>query len=150
MKAHAIDIRSAPRAPATWRGETSSIASGLLAQARGLELVAMLATRLALALLPAVAVVVMAALALSDPDLGRYLQIALWTGGFLFYALALDAEKPGIASLLALSGLAIQALAWLSGSLAPELALAGAALVTAWIAFGIARALMRRACLSAG
>jgi hypothetical protein len=144
MKAHAIETRSALRAAATWRGESSGIASGLLAQARGLELVAMLATRLALALLPALGVLVMAALALSDPDLERYLQLTLWTGGFLFYALAIDAEKPGIASLLALSGLIVQSLAWLSAGLAPELALAGAVIIATWLAIGVARGLLRR------
>lgn len=144
MKAHAIETRSAQPAAFAWRGDPSSIAAGLVAQARGLEIVARLATRLFLVLLPALAVVVLATLAASSPELALFLQVGLWTGGFLFYALAMDAEKIVFAALLVGSGLALQALAWMSGHLGPELAVAGAGVVATWIAIGIARTVLTR------
>ena len=75
MKAQVIDttrIESAAGAATFgWSRGSSSVARGLLAQARGVEIVAVLATRLALALLPALAIVTAAALAAGSPDLER-------------------------------------------------------------------------------
>lgn len=144
MKAQSIDT-STIRTPATgWNGSSRAIAAGLLAQARALEIVAMLATRLAAVLVPALTIVLAAALAVSTPGLDIYLQAGLWTGGFLFYALAIEASKSGTATLLLVSGAAIQALTYMSSRLATELAVAAAALVAAWAAVSIARVVFKR------
>lgn len=149
MKAQAIDTRT-PRAPsrsATFgrSGHPPAIAAGLLAQARGLEIVANLATRLAIALLPALAIVIGATLAVSSPTAELYLQVLLWTGGFLFYGRAFDAGRAHVAALLVATGIAVQALAWLSDRFAPELAVVAATLVAAWVAGTIAATVFRRA-----
>jgi hypothetical protein len=144
MKAQAIDTLSRTRAPAAWRAGPPTIAAGLLAQARGLEIVAALATRLAVALLPALAIVIGSVLAVSTPGMEVYLQALLWTGGFLFYGRAFDAGRPHVAALLVVTGIAVQALAWVSDRLAPELAVAAATLVAAWVAAIIATAVFRR------
>ena len=147
MKAQVIEttrIDAAAEAAAFgWSRGPSSVARGLLAQARGLEVVAMLATRLALALLPALAIVTVAALAVASPDLERVLYAALWSVGFLFYGMAIDRESPLVAALLLASGGAVQALTWFGAGHAPELALAAAALAAAWAAGSIAARLFR-------
>lgn len=145
MKAQSINTSSIRTPSAGWNGSPPAIVSGLLAQARGLEIVAMLATRLAAALMPALTIVVAAALAVSTPGMEVYLQAGLWAGGFLFYALALESGKSGTAALLLVTGAAIQALTWMSSGLAPELAVAAAALVAAWAAVSIARIVFKRA-----
>jgi len=144
MKAQAIDTRPRKRAAADWRPSPPTIAAGLLAQARGLEIVAMLATRLAVALVPALAIVIGSVLAVSTPGMEAYLQAVLWVGGFLFYGRAFDAERPQVAALLVATGVAVQALAWMSDRMAPELAVVAATLVAAWAAVIIAAAVFRR------
>jgi hypothetical protein len=80
----------------------------------------------------------------STASMETYLQVALWTGGFLFYAQAMESGRAGTAALLAISGAAVQALTWLSARGAPELAVAAATLVAAWVAGAIATAIFRR------
>jgi hypothetical protein len=144
MNTQSIHTRSVKTASMGWSGSPPTIASGLLAQARGLEIVAMLATRLAVVLLPALAIVMASTLAVSTPGTAVYLQAALWAGGFLFYALATESDRPGVAALLVGTGAAIQALAWLSGRVSPELGIAAAALVAAWLTIVIARFVLRQ------
>ena len=144
MKAQAIGTYSGDRTAARWRANPPSISAGLLAQARGLEIVAALAARLAVALLPALAIVTVAALALASPDLERILYAALWSVGFLFYGMAIDRQSPLVAALLLVSGIAVQALTWFGAGHAPELAIAAAAVAAAWAAGSIAALLFRR------
>lgn len=144
MKAQAINAtvidRNTARKPATSsRGGSLTLASGLLAQARALELLARLATRLAIALLPAVAIVALAALAVANPATAVILQAALWAGGFLYLALAVESDRSGGARLNLGLGVAVQALAWLSAQVAPEFAVAAATLIVARLAVAIFR-----------
>ncbi|MDX1380328.1 MAG: hypothetical protein R3233_04365, partial [Xanthomonadales bacterium] len=132
MKAQAIDTLPRKRTAADWRPSPPAVAAGLLAQARGLEIVAMLA------------IVIGAVLAVSTPGMEAYLQAVLWAGGFLFYGRAFDSERPSVAALLVATGAAIQALAWMSDRMAPELAVVAATLVAAWVAAVIAAAVFRR------
>lgn len=139
MKAQTFDTRCIEARPAGWSGGPPTIARGLVAQARGLEIIAMLATRAAIALIPALSLVVAAALAVASPDLAIYLQAALWTGGFLFIALAMEADSPLGAIVNFGIGIAMPVLSLLSAQVAAELAVAGAALVAAWLAVAIFR-----------
>ena len=144
MKAHAINTRvidiNSARVQATARPSgLPTLASGLLAQARGLEILAQLATRVALALAPALAIVALAALAIANPGTAVFLQAALWAGGFLYLALAVESDRSGGAALNLGLGIAVQTLAWLSVEVTPELALAGAVLVAARMAVAIFR-----------
>lgn len=145
MKAQTIDNRSfATRSADGYSygygyGVQPTLARGLLAQARGLEIVAMLATRAAVALIPALAIVVAAALAVTTPGMAVYLQAALWASGFLFIALAMESDSPADAGINLVVGIALPVLTWLSARLAPELAVAAAALVAAWVAVAIVK-----------
>jgi hypothetical protein len=145
MNAQAIETFARKRAPADWQAIPPAIASGLLAQARGLEIVAMLATRLAVALVPALAIVIGSVLAVSTPGMEAYLQAMLWAGGFLFYGRAFDTDRPHVAVLLIATGIAVQALAWVSDRMAPELAVVAATLIAAWVAAVIASVVFRSA-----
>lgn len=144
MNTQTINPRSIKTTSMGWNGSPPTIASGLLAQARGLEIIAMLATRLAVALLPGLAIVVAATLAVSGPGMEVYLQAALWAVGFLFYAVAVESHRPGMAALLVGTGAVVQVLAWLSDRIAPELAIAAAALIAAWLTVVIAVFVFRR------
>jgi apolipoprotein N-acyltransferase len=144
MKAQTINTRviefNTARTQATARPSgLPTLASGLLAQARGLEILAQLATRVALALVPALAIVALAALAIASPGTAVLLQAALWGGGFLYLALAVESNRSGGAALNLGLGIAVQTLAWLSVEVTPELAVAAAALVAARIAIAIFR-----------
>jgi apolipoprotein N-acyltransferase len=144
MKAQAINTRvidiNSARVQATARpGGLPPLASRLLAQARGLEILAQLATRVALALVPALAIVALAALAIANPGTAVLLQAALWAGGFLYLALAVESDRSGGAALNLGLGIAVQTLAWLSVEVTPELAVAGATLVAARMAVAIFR-----------
>jgi hypothetical protein len=105
----------------------------------------MLATRLAVALVPALAIVIGSVLAVSTPGMEAYLQAMLWAGGFLFYGRAFDTDRPHVAVLLIATGIAVQALAWVSDRMAPELAVVAATLIAAWVAAVIASVVFRSA-----
>lgn len=144
MKAQAINSQTIN--PAMSRSASAdrfagspALAKGLMAQARGLEILATLTTRAAVALVPALAIVVAAALAVANPDLAIYLQAALWTGGFLFIALAMESDSPLGAILNFGIGIALPVLSLLSAQVAAELAVAAAALVAAWVAVAVFR-----------
>jgi hypothetical protein len=122
-----------------WTNGHAGLASGLLAQARGLEVLAKLTTRAALALVPALALLGAASWAAGDPGTQLYLQVVLWASGFVFFALAVEAERPGIAGVKLGIGITVQLLTWLSARLAPELALVAAAVVAAWATVALFR-----------
>jgi hypothetical protein len=98
-----------------------------------------LAARALLALVAAAAVVVAAAWLVTLPEFAPYLQAAIWAGGFVFVALAVESDSPLAALLLLATGIAMPALAWLSSRVAVELALVAAALVAVWAAAAIFR-----------
>ena len=139
INARVIDINAARTPAASLPGGPPTLAASLLAQARGLEELALLATRLAVALLPALAIIALATLAIANPATVVVLQAALWAGGFLYLALAVESDKSGGATLNLGLGVAVQALAWLSVQGEPELAVAAAVLVAARLAAAIFR-----------
>jgi hypothetical protein len=144
MKAQAINTRVVNMKTASpqsigWPGNRTTLASGLLAQARGLEILATLAARVAAALIPAVVIVAAAALAVANPGMAVILQATLWAGGFLFAALAVDSNRAGAATVNFSTGVAMQVLTWLSTQVALELAVAAAALFAARVAIAIFR-----------
>jgi hypothetical protein len=139
MKAQMIDSRSFDTRSTGGYGAQPTLARGLLAQARGLEILATLATRAAIALIPALTIVVAAALAVATPDMAVYLQATLWACGFVFIALAMESDSPAGAGINLAIGIALPVLTWLSARLASELAVAAAALVAAWLAVAIFR-----------
>lgn len=101
---------------------------------RKLHVALSVAARALLALVAAAAVVVAAAWLVTLPEYAPYLQAAIWAGGFVFAALAVESDSPLTAILLLTTGIAMPALAWLSSRLAVELAIVAAALVAAWVA----------------
>ena len=103
-----------------------------------------LASGLLLAAAIALAILTGAAWWVAQPELIVYLQALTWAGGFVFVALAVEAEGPRTALLYLATGIALPLLAWLSAQLATELAIVAAALVAAWAASWVAAALFRR------
>jgi len=104
----------------------------------GLNSALQLAARAFIAIVPALAIVVGAAWLVMQPDLVIYLQAALWTSGLVFLGLAIDSQKPTIFAGLA-TGIALPVLAWLSSTVAMELAIVAAAIVAVWVAAAIFR-----------
>ena len=92
-----------------------------------------LATQAVLALTLALAILVGSAWLVNQPDAAVYLQAMLGSGGFIFLALAVDAESPLTALLQLATGIALPLLAWLSSREAVEIALVAAALVAVWV-----------------
>jgi len=94
--------------------------------------------RILLAAVPALAIVVATAWAVSAFETPRELQALVWSAGFVFLALAVESRKPNVTGLLA-TGLALPALALLSARVAPEFTILAAVLVAAWIGAAIFR-----------
>lgn len=89
--------------------------------------------RLLLALSGALAVLVGAASLSAAPGLDLYLHALLGSLGFVFLALAVEADRTQTALLLAATGTALPVLAWLASRVAPEFAVVGAAVLAAWL-----------------
>jgi hypothetical protein len=115
------------------------LTSGLLSQARALEMLAALATRVARALLPGLALLVAANWAVAEPGMAVYLQAMLSAGSFVFLALAVESESSRSALANLLTGIAMGLLTWMSGSLALELAIVATALVAVRTAVALFR-----------
>ena len=105
---------------------------------RTLNRVLCLAAKGFTALVPALAIVVGAAWAITLPNLEQFLQASLWASGFVFLALAIDSEKPTVGLLLA-TGIALPVLALLNSHMAGEFAIVAAVILAAWIAASILR-----------
>lgn len=95
--------------------------------------VAALTTRILMALIPALALVVGTAWLVTAPNLIIYLQAATWAAGLVFLALAVESERSESALMLSLTGLALMVLAFLSSRVAVELAIVAAMLSAVWI-----------------
>ena len=113
--------------------------SGLLSQARALEMLAALATRTAIAVLPGLALLVAANWAVATAGMAVYLQAILSAGGFVLLALAVESESSRRAMANLLTGIAVGLLTWMSGSLALELAIVATALVAVWTTVALCR-----------
>ena len=128
MKTHTIE----------WFQNDFPSRTAIAGSVRTLNRVLCLAAKGFTALVPALAIVVGAAWAITLPSLEQFLQASLWASGFVFLALAIDSEKPTIGSLLA-TGLALPLLALLSSHVAGEFAIVAAVIVAAWVAASILR-----------
>lgn len=129
MKTQSIELYPVVRREgATVRGALSPLKSLLGLGARAF-----------LALVPALAVVVGTAWLVTVPDWVMYLQATTWAAGFVFLGLALESERAETALLLSATGVALPVLAYLSSTLAVELAIVAATLVAAWIAAALLR-----------
>jgi len=82
----------------------------------------------------AYAVLIGAVLLVNDPDKIPYLQAAVWTSGFLFPGLAIEAEKPSTSWLALATGLLLPGLAWSSQSIGPEPLIVAVGIAAAWVA----------------
>ena len=120
------------------KSATSAHTLNLRDAAERLQRANSLSKRLLLAATPALAILVASAWALGSPETVRVMQAVIWAAGFVFLALAIDSGKKNIAS-LALTGLALPALAVLSSSVAVEFSIVAAALVAGWTAVSIFR-----------
>jgi hypothetical protein len=67
------------------------------------------------------------------------LGASLWLAGLVLLAVALDTDSAMRALWLALSAVAVMAMAWLGLAIAPEFNVVGAWLLTGWIAMATAR-----------
>jgi len=111
----------------------------VLTSPRPLHGIVSLAAKALLALAPALALVVGGAWLANMADLVVYLQVLAWAGGFVFLALAVEADSPHAALLYLATGIALPLLAWLSSRIAVELIIVAAAMVSIWIAAAILR-----------
>ena len=98
-----------------------------------------LTARLLLAMVPALILVIGSTWVVTAPDLVPYLQAATWAAGFVFLGLAVESERSETALLLAITGVALPVLAWLSSRVAVELAIVAATLVAVWILAALVR-----------
>jgi hypothetical protein len=98
-----------------------------------------LASRAFLALVPALAIIIGATWLVSLPDMVLFLQASIWAGGFVFLALAIEADTAELSVLNLATGIALPVLALLSSRLAVELLIVAATLVAAWVAAVIMR-----------
>ena len=103
-----------------------------------LQTAADFSSRLLKAAMPALALLVASAWAITSNESAIVLQAAIWATGFIFLALAVDSNKPTFGGLL-LTGLALPVLAILSSNVAVEFAIIGAALVAGWVAAAIVK-----------
>lgn len=128
MKTHSIE----------WSHSSTNPNLAILDSASKLNRALHLAGNGFVALVPALAIIVGAAWAITVPSLELFLQATIWTSSFVFFGLALDSQKATIGLALA-SGVALLSLAWLSSSVASEFIIVAAALVAAWVAAAILR-----------
>ena len=128
MKTHAIE----------WSQNDFPARTIIAGSARTLNRTLGLAAKGFTALVPALAIVVGAAWAITLPGLEQFLQASLWASGFIFLALAVDSEKPTVGLQLA-TGIALPVLALLSSRVAVEFAILAAVIVAAWLAASILR-----------
>ena len=123
MKMHSI----------VWPLEQKSTVTSLRRLASRANGLTRLVYRLLVAGAPALGILIATIWLISAPGLLPYLQAALWATGFVFMALAVEAERPHAAALLLTTGLALPMLAWLSSRLAVEFIVVAAALIAAWL-----------------
>lgn len=128
MKTHSIE----------WTHSKPNRNIAILDSASQLNRILQLAGKGFVALVPALAVIVGAAWAVTSPSLELFLQATIWTSSFVFFGLAIDSQKATIGLALA-SGIALMLLAWLSSSVASEFIIVAAALIATWFAAAILR-----------
>jgi hypothetical protein len=128
MKTQSINwtISHSTQSGATWNPAVSL--NSLLCQA----------ARVFVAFVPALAIVVLAAWAITVPSMAQLTQASMWATGFIFLALAIESRKPTIGLLLS-TGVALPVLALLSSHVAVEFAVIAAALVALWVGSFILR-----------
>ena len=129
MKTHSIE----------WSHIDTAEAGKTLNPADSLNTFFQLATKIFIAAVPVLAIVIGAAWAMSIPNLDQYLQATLWASGFVFLALALETDEASTSLWFLASGLALPILALLASRVAGEFVIVAATLVAAWVAVAILR-----------
>jgi hypothetical protein len=129
MKSHTIEWNTI---------NTGSTTIPTVAAAGNLNNLLGLASRMFMAVVPAIAIITASAWLITAPDLVVYLQASLWALGFVYLGLAIESEESAMIASLA-TGIALPVLALLSSRVAVELAILAAALVAGWVAVVIFR-----------
>jgi hypothetical protein len=122
MKTHSID----------WAARIAS-GSRFSLDTATLNRVFCLAARAFVALVPAMAIVTLAALATTMSSLAVVLEASVWAAGFIFLALAIDSSRESVGMLLA-TGAILPILALLSSRVAVEFVIVAAAILAVWVA----------------
>ena len=128
MKTHTLE----------WFHNTTSDRTLTVPTAMSLNRILGLAAKAFTAFVPALAIVVGAAWAITMPGLEQILEASLWASGFIFLAMAVDSERPAVGPLL-FTGIALPVLALLSSRIAAEFTIVAAVLLAAWVAASILR-----------
>ena len=121
-----------------WFGLHANARSANEAAAFNLRKAVRVAGQALLSLFTATGIVLCAAWMAQSPGLLVFLQTALWTSSFVFVGLAIDLQKPSNGLGLA-SGVLLFILTDLSADMAPEFAIAAAAVIAAWLAVAVWR-----------
>jgi hypothetical protein len=122
-----------------WTGIGSRDSHVVLESTRKLPRLLKQAARVFMALVPALAIVIAATWLAGLPGQVVYLQAVTSAAGFVFVALAIEAESPEVAILNLAMGIALPILALLSSHVALEFVIVSAALVATWVAAAILR-----------
>ena len=122
----------------TWTPTDSKRNLSIMESAPKFNRIQQIALKVFVALVPALAIVVGAAWALTDPSLELFLHVTIWTSGLVFLGLAIESD--GTAVWLALAtGIILPILAQLSSRVSNEFAVVAAAIIAAWVAAAILR-----------
>ena len=98
-----------------------------------------LARRLFVAAVPALAIIVGAAWAITVPSVEIVIQASIWAFGFIFLALAVEANRDQNYGWAIATGLALPILAILSSRVASEFLVVAAAVIATWVVAVIVR-----------
>ena len=75
--------------------------------------------------------------AVAEPALVVYLQAITWAASFVFFAIAVDAQKASTSLMAMASGIIVLLMAVTSQSLGPEIIILAAVLTSAWLTTAI-------------
>ena len=79
------------------------------------------------------------ATAIAEPTLAVYLQATTWAASFVYFAIAVDAQKSSTSLMALTSGIIVMLTAVFSQRLGPEIIMLAAVLTSAWLTTAIMR-----------
>jgi len=91
------------------------------------------------ALAAGLALLTASATTIAEPALVVYLQATTWAASFVFFAIAVDAQKPSTSLMALASGIIVMLTAVFSQRLGPEIIILPAVLTSAWLTTAIMR-----------
>lgn len=92
-----------------------------------------------IALAAGFALLTASATAIAEPALAVYLQAITWAASFMFFAIAMDAQKSSTSLLAMASGIIVLLTVVSSHRLGPEIIILAAVLTSAWLTTAIMR-----------